>query len=186
MQLMNGFYHNIEDGLFELAYSNQDQHQQRRVVELMRELRFRRKQLIKTFGRRLHNASRDWLMATSDEDGTEDERTLADQMAAKCSSHFGPLLQTIAERASSAANRSVARRQLPASPEQISYHFVMSCRSVEFDKHTIGAVQTLFGRFVLDRLGAVYGRINTDLEEAGYWTSAEHAEVEAAHMTSSA
>ena len=49
----------------------------------------------------------------------------------------------------------------------------MSCRSVQFDKYSIATVQSLFGRFVLDRLGGVYGRINTELEEAGYYTMAE-------------
>ena len=48
-KLMDGFYSNIEDGLFELAYANNDGEHQKRVIELMRELRFRREHLMGTF-----------------------------------------------------------------------------------------------------------------------------------------
>jgi len=34
-------------------------------------------------------------------------------------------------------------------------------------------VQSLFGRFVLDRLGSMYGHVNLMLERAGYLTQAE-------------
>ena len=176
-QLMNGFYHNIEDGLFELAYSNADQIQQRHIVELMRELRFRRKQLLRTFGKRVHNAGQGWLGAYDSGPEMIEERMLANEIAAKCSSHFGPVLQSIAERTSHATQRDVSRRALPLSPEEVSYHFVMSCRSVKFDKYSVETVQSLFSRFVLDRLGAVYGQINYELEQAGYVTQAEMGEV---------
>ncbi len=176
MQLMNGFYHNIEDGLFEAAYTNQDQMQQRHIVELMRELRFRRKQLLRTFGKRVHNAGQGWLGAFDAGPELIEERMIANEMAAKCGAHFGPVLQTIAERTAHATEREVARKDLPISPEAISYHFVMSCRSVKFDKYSVATVQGLFQRFVLDRLGAVYGRINYELEEGGYHTHAETAD----------
>ena len=178
MQLMNGFYSNIEDGLFELAYTNKDQMQQRQVVELMRELRFRRKQLLKTFGKRIQTAGQGWLGEY--DTGTEliEERVIANEMAAKCSSHFGHVLQSVAERTSHATNREVTKSQLPPSPEEVSYHFVMSCRSVRFDHYTVDTVQSLFGRFVLDRLGAVYGRINNELEDAGYLTIQESQAIE--------
>mgnify|MGYP001815059421 CR=1 FL=1 len=173
MQLMNGFYHNIEDGLFEIAYTNQDQTQQRHLVELMRELRFRRKQLLRTFGKRVHNSSPAWLSPFEVGPELIEERMIANEMAAKCGAHFGPVLQTIAERTSHATARDVHRKDLPISPEAVSYHFVMSCRSVKFDKYSVATVQGLFQRFVLDRLGALYGRVNFELEEGGYRTAAE-------------
>jgi uncharacterized protein DUF1631 len=176
-QLMNGFYHNIEDGLFELAYSNPDQMQQRHVVELMRELRFRRKQLLRTFGKRVQKSGQGWFGDYDSGPEMIEERMMANEIAAKCSSHFGPVLQSIAERTSHATNREVSRRGLPPSPEEVSYHFVMSCRSVKFDKYSVATVQSLFSRFVLDRLGAVYGQINYELEQAGYVTQAELADV---------
>ena len=173
MQLMNGFYHNIEDGLFELAYTNQDQMQQRHLVELMRELRFRRKQLLRTFGKRVHNSSPAWLGPYDAGPELIEERMIANEMAAKCGAHFGPVLQTIAERTAHATARDVHRKDLPISPEAVSYHFVMSCRSVKFDKYSVATVQGLFQRFVLDRLGALYGRVNYELEEGGYRTQVE-------------
>lgn len=174
LQLMDGFYSNIEDGLFELAYANDDQIQQRHVIELMRELRFRRKNLVKTFGKRMQTAARSWINEEDDE-GPEnrEERLLANQMAEKCASHFGVLLQNIAERTAHAADRDMDKVAIPVSPQQIAYHFVMSCRTLKFDKYSIETVQTLFARFVLDRLGSVYGKINARLEEAGYLTLQE-------------
>ncbi len=173
MQLMEGFYSNIEDGLFELAYANDDQVQQRRVVELMRELRFRRQHLLKTFAKRVKSAGQHWLSAPDQSADRIEERLLANEMAAKCAAHFGPVMQSIAERTAHATHREVDRRLLPVSPEEVAFHFVMTCRSVQFDKYSIATVQSLFARFVLDRLGGVYGRINTDLEDAGYYTMAE-------------
>jgi len=173
MQLMDGFYHNIEDGLFELAYANSDQAQQRYVVELMRELRFRRKHLLITFGKRITAAGRGWL--AHHEVGPElmEERIQAIELAGKCAWHFGPVLQTIAERTAHATERHVERRSLPVGPEEVSYHFVMSCRSVKFDPYSIATVQDLFSRFVLERLGTIYGRINDELEQAGFCTLEE-------------
>ena len=72
-----------------------------------------------------------------------------------------------------AANRDADRETLPVSPEQISYHFVMSCRNVQFDKESVEVVQDLFHRFVLDRLGGIYGVMNSKLEEAGFLTVRE-------------
>ena len=173
MQLMDGFYHNIEDGLFELVYTNSDQTQQRYLAELMKELRFRRKHLLKTFGKRITAAGRGWL--THHQDGPElmEERIQANELASKCAAHFGPVLQTIAERTAHATGRQVMRCSLPVSPEQVSYHFVISCRNVRFDPYSIATVQDLFSRFVLERLGAIYGRINTELEQGGFCTLEE-------------
>ena len=177
-QLMSGFYHNIEDGLFEMAYANDDQNYQRHLIELMRELRFRREQLLKTFTKRVQNAGQGWL-STCD-GGTEriEERVVANSMAAKCAAHFAPVLQAIAERTGHATNRAVERKTLPSGPEELSYHFLMSCRSVSFDTHSVEMVQDLFGRFVLDRLGGTYGQINFALEESGYCTNEQDAELD--------
>jgi len=70
MRLLDGFFSNIEDGLFELAYSNSDGSQQRKTIELMREMRFRREHLLKTFGKRMQRSVHSWF----DEDLTKSER----------------------------------------------------------------------------------------------------------------
>ncbi len=168
MRLMEGFYSNIEDGLFELAFSSDNKLQQKHVVELMRELRFRRKHLLKTFGKRIRGNSKCWFGVAPDGLESMEERILARDMAIKSSAHFGYLLQSISARAAQATHCPLDKYKLPISPEEISYQFVMSCRSVKFDKYSIELVQNLFSRFVLDRLGSVYGAVNAQLEAAGY------------------
>ena len=51
LHLMDGFYSNIEDGLFELAFRNNDHNQRKRCFDLMREMRYRRTSLIQTFAK---------------------------------------------------------------------------------------------------------------------------------------
>jgi len=86
--LMDGFYHNVEDGLFEQAYANQDQAQQRHAVELMRELRSRRKQLLHTFKKRIQTSGQAWMGTPADGPELMEERVMANNMAGKCASHF--------------------------------------------------------------------------------------------------
>ena len=179
LHLMEGFYSNIEDGLFEVAYSSDDKVQQRRLIELMRELRYRREHLVKTFGKRVQKSAQEWIAEDQLTPDYLEERQQAEEIAARCSSHFGGLLQLIAERVEHATGRYFDLDRIPIGPEQISYHFVMSCRSVEFDTSSIATVQDLFHRFVLERLGGVYGRINQQLEEAGYQTHMELEEAQA-------
>jgi len=175
LHLMDGFYSNIEEGLFELAFRNEDVDQQRRCFDLMRELRYRRSNLIQTFAKRMQKGMDGWFNDTveNDQDEGAEFEQLATQMAEKCSAHFGILLQNIAERAAYGTGRDVDGFSLPISPFQIAYSFIISCRSLEFDSHAIEIVQELFRRFVLDRLGAVYAECNQRLEEAGYFTVSE-------------
>ena len=182
MQLMDGFYHNIEDGLFELAYANSDQNYHRYVIELMRELRFRREPLLETFGKRITAAGSGWLAHYQDEPELMEERIQANELAGKCASHFEPVLRAIAERTAHAGERQVERQSLPVSPEQLSYHFIRSCRAVKFDLDSIATVQDLFNRFVLERLGSIYGRINKELERSGFRTLQELDRLEALEL----
>lgn len=179
VSLMDGFYSNIEDGLFELAYANENQEQQRRTVELMRELRFRREHLLKVFSRRLQGSTDAWFSEDKTPEYLE-ERLDADRIASKCASHFSGLLQQIAERAGQAAGRDIDRRALPVSPEEVSYHFVMSCRTLEFDQMSVGTVHALFQRFVLERMGSIYAVINQKLQDHGFCTRSEQEETNSA------
>jgi hypothetical protein len=61
LHLMDGFYSNIEDGLFELAFRDGDESKQRHCFELMREMRFRRTNLVKTFAKRMERGVTDWF-----------------------------------------------------------------------------------------------------------------------------
>ncbi len=135
LHLMDGFYSNIEEGLFELAYRHEDVEQQRRCFDLMRELRYRRSNLIQTFAKRMQKGLEGWFNDSFEydvEQGAEFEQ-LATEMAEKCSAHFTTLLQNISERAAYGTSRDVDSVNLPISPFQIAYNFVVSCRSLEFD-----------------------------------------------------
>lgn len=174
LHLMDGFYSNIEDGLFELAFRANDDAEQRHCFDLMREMRYRRTNLIQTFAKRMQTSQEGWFAEIPQATDHGDEfASLAHAMSEKCSSHFNMLLQNIAERTTYGTGRDTTALGLPISPCHISYCFVLSCRSLEFDRHSIEIVQELFGRFVLDRLGAVYGECNQRLEEAGYFTMRE-------------
>lgn len=175
LHLMDGFYSNIEDCLFELAYRDDDAAQQKRCFNLMREMRFQRSKLIQAFANRMQKGVETWFgeRFPYDQDHDPEFSALADRMSSKCSSHFTLLLNAIAERASDAMNREFDQVDLPVSPYHVSYAFLVSCRTLEFDKPSIDIVQELFGRFVLDRLGSVYGGCNQCLEEAGFYTRDE-------------
>jgi hypothetical protein len=174
LHLMDGFYSNIEDGLFELAYRNDDQAVQRRCFDLMREMRYRRGSLIQAFAKRMQRGAEGWFSDPREETAYTPEATLlARRMSEKCSAHFRGLLQTLAERAAYGTDRDMDPEQLPIGPYRVALCFVASCRSLEFDKQAVEIVQELFARFVLDRMGTVYGDCNQRLEEAGYYTLRE-------------
>lgn len=182
LQLMDGFYSNIEDGLFELAYRHADPEQQSRCFNLMREMRFQRGKLIQAFAKRMQKNLENWFgdRFQLDLDHDLEYDTLARKMSSKCSSHFTYLLDAIAERTAFAMGKNFEQANLPINPYHVSYAFVVSCKSLEFDKHSIEIVQELFGRFVLDRLGAVYGECNQRLEDAGFYTQREQELVSSA------
>jgi len=163
--LMEGFYSNLEDGLFELAYRNTDPEYQRYCFELMRELRYRRPLLMSTFTASLQDAVGQWFAADVDASPVLEPEleSLADSMSRKCIAHFSGLLGVLSRRATEITGVSHALETLPIGPVQISRHFVSSCRRIEFEPSSILVVRELFLRFVLDRLGSVYGRCNQGL-----------------------
>jgi len=170
LHLLDGFYLNIEDGLFELAYRSTSDDQRRRCFDLMRELRFRRAGLVKHFARAMDRSRDAWFEASAAAPtGFEHELdVLVARMAEKTAAHFGGLLACIAERVEAAGARTFSGADLPISPRNIALAFVQSCRSLKLDADSIGIVQELFSRFVLDGLGSVYGGFNQRLEEAGF------------------
>lgn len=173
LHLMDGLYLNFEDGLFELAYRHEDDEaQQRRCFDLMREMRFRRSSLIQVFAKRMQRGLDYWQGEKTEFDTEYDVEMdrMARQMAEKCTAHFGSLLQAITERTAYATGRDDSAVSIPISPYQISYNFLASLRSLDFDRNSIGLVQELFARFVLDRLGNVYGECNMRLDDAGFPT----------------
>ena len=171
LHLMDGLYLNIEDGLFEFAYRHEEnEDRQRACFDLMRELRYRRSNLIQSFAKRMQRGLDPWMEDKTEFDTEYDVHLdqLAQSMSEKCSNHFQYLLSQIAERAATASGRDSRDVKIPISPYQVAYNFLSSCRSLDLDNESIGIVQNLFERFVLDRLGNIYGDCNRRLEEAGF------------------
>jgi hypothetical protein len=178
VRLMDGFYWNIEDGLFELASRGDDESQRRRCFDLMRELRFRRSSLMNSFARAMDRNRELWFKSDSldlaRETTTSRLELLVMQLAEKSRAHFSGVLQLIGERASQVTGVEYhGLEAIPISPEQISRAFVLSCRSLKLDDASIQIVVQLFSRFVLDRLGNVYGECNQSLQELGYLNVSE-------------
>lgn len=175
IRLLDGFYSNIEDGLFELAYRTEDESQRARYFDLMREMRLRRTTLVKGFARGMDRNLKAWF---------DPERTsllaavpipeldsIVDAMVKKSNSHFGRVLQVIAERTEHALN--IPCPEVPISPRHIATAFVNSCRTLKLDAEAIDIVQDLFCRFVLDGLGGILGEFNQALIAEGYQTARE-------------
>jgi len=179
LALMDGFYSNIEDGLFELAHTTGEDEQRRRCFDLMRELRFRKSGLLKNFSRTLDRYRVMWF---SGETGNvaKVQHGLPNEMAQKSYSHFSGVLGIIAERVSEATGNRLHASALPISPLNISRAFISSCRSLRMDTASIAIVQKLFGRFVLDSLGTVYGETNRCLEDYGFCSLDEIEQVSGA------
>lgn len=174
LRLMDGLYSNIEDGLFELASRAEVEGHQRSCFELMRELRFRRSQAVQHFARGMQGSLESWFNGQPEgEEMPQAHLFLAEQMSEKCSAHFGGVLQSLAERTAYALGRDVDISLLPISPYKIACNFIRSMKALEFDDPAIELVQELFGRFVLDRMGSVYGDCNSKLEQAGFFTARE-------------
>ncbi|MEQ8783472.1 MAG: DUF1631 family protein [Roseibium album] len=172
LHLMDGLYSNIEDGLFELAYRTQQDEQKRRCFDLMREMRFQRSRVVQNFARRLQNAFEAWVSASAS-DRAPVHSDQAQRMAHKCHAHFSGVLHNLTERAAYALGRDMERTSLPMGPYQVACHFVDAMRALHFDDQAIEIVEDLFSRFVLERLGPVYGECNQRLQRAGFYTMSE-------------
>jgi hypothetical protein len=177
VRLMDGFYWNIEDALFELASRSDDDLQQRRCFDLMRELRFRRSSLMNNFARAMDRTHELWSKPAEPRTGEPSQNSLEGLImfvAEKSRAHFGGVLQLIGERASQATTIEYPQVQdVPISPDHIARAFILSCRSLQLDDASIEIVVHLFSRFVLDRLGNVYGECNRTLQELGYASASE-------------
>ena len=157
---MEGFYSNLEDGLFELAYRHSDSTYHGYCFNLMRELRFRRQTLMDTFTSRMNDGVDGWFADLPPEEGANELDSLALGLSRKCSAHFSGLLGKIIQRTEPLTAKPLDLASLPIGPYQVARHFVHACHLEEFDRDSIEAVQELFLRFVLDRLGAAYGQFN--------------------------
>ena len=175
IRLLDGFYNNIEDGLFEHAYQTDDESQRARYFDLMREMRMRRSSLVKGFARGMDRNMKAWFdpdrAAILSGVPVPELEAIVTGMVKNSSAHFGGVLEVIAERAGLALNLPCS--EAPISPRHIAGAFVNSCRTLKLDTQAIEIVQDLFCRFVLDGLGSIYGGFNHALMDQGFHTSNE-------------
>jgi len=177
LHLMDGLYANIEDALFELAYRVPEESRKRRYFDLMREMRYRKSSLVQGFARRMQQAHESWFRPETRQSFDADIAARADQMAQRCTAHFEGVLRNLSERVANALNVPADPAAMPISPQQVGANFLVTMLALRFDEHGIVIVQDLFGRFVLDRLGPVYGDCNVRLQDAGFLTATEQEEL---------
>ena len=165
-RLMSGFFQNAENSLFEIAYATRDQQHQRLAIETMRSLRKNREELLSEFLRCFELGKLGWL--SIDFECQEPSRTcdVTQQMADKCFAHYSGVLTAIAEYIARANQHPKLPTQLPIHPIYISQHFMMACRTIAINQAAYPALQDLFSRFVLDRLGHLYGQVHFRLRKA--------------------
>lgn len=178
LHLLDGFFLNLEYGLFELADRLEDDAVRTGSFNLMREMRLQRPQILRTFTRLTEGDRAYWTEAREDTEEDEALYRQARALARTDAIHLRPVLHAIAERTAYATDRHAAEVRLPISPARITYNFLRSCRLLENDETLAAMVHDLFRRFVLDRLGTIYGRCNDRLGAAGYVPVLEPAQPE--------
>jgi hypothetical protein len=173
LHLLDGFFVNLEYGLFEMADRLDDEALRTRSFNLMREMRHQRPRILRTFTRLLEADQVRWTEPCEEIEEDEALHRHAGALARKGANHLRPVLHLIAERTAYATDRHAAEVQLPISPVRLTYNFLRSCRLLEADETFAEMVNELFSRFVLDRLGTVYGRCNDRLGAAGFLSELE-------------
>lgn len=161
LELFEGFFVNFEDALFEYAYRSESKLIQQRCFNLMRELREQREDLTHVFASVLERRRLDWYRAEQPlQDAT---LARASTLAATANANFLPLLEQIAARMSGLDAAELGALQMPVGPTGVAHAFLLSLRARGFDKSADRMLGALFRRFVLDRLGPIYGELNLHL-----------------------
>jgi len=163
LHLLDGFYENLEHGLFELAYNLSDQSLQGRCAEMMKDLRLQKAKTIGRFTKVMEADQSLWLDSSSGRGPNEDLLVTGRNLALKHESHFATVLRALTRSVALATGRDDDTVELPISPERIACHF-LQCISVGRENPELSSMlHDLFERLVLSRLGSLYGQINLRL-----------------------
>ncbi|MGD8416724.1 MAG: DUF1631 family protein [Pseudomonadales bacterium] len=165
LHLLDGFYENLEHGLFELAFRIDQSDIQARCAALMKDLRLRKGMALRSFTTLMEA---DVALWTSVEEAEEFAalQTRARSLARKYENHFATVLGSMAGWIALATNRADTETEVPIGPNRLAYHFLRSISSAHEDRELSSMLCDLFGRLVLDRLGPLYGRSNARLEKS--------------------
>ncbi len=165
LKLIEGLYTNLDDGLFELAHRAEDDLGRGKLFDLARVLHDGKANVLREFESRLDHAGQRWHSPSEPQIGfSADVRQQSQLMVQRCEGHLGMVLQSIASRASVLTRRQHHPDDLPFGPQSITNEFLIALDSSSPGADGKKAACALFSRFVLDRLGTVYGRCNTILQ----------------------
>ncbi len=179
LRLIDGFYSNIEDGLFELGVSYRRRSTTPSLFRSDARIAIsphRPGESIRAFDGSISQAlvrrrrvargrsvNRQGTGSIDHADGGEEQFALL----------RGAADASRSARRSRQVEHSTAAQDVPISPRRVARAFVVSCRSLKLDHASIEIVQDLFSRFVLDGLGSIYGHCNLRLHSEGYATADE-------------
>ena len=165
---LQGMLLNADDALFELAARSTDETVQRRCFDLARQLRVQRDQIIGGFRHVMERGRRMWGLRDFRAQEADSAWALAQSLGAKSHVHFGPLLAALCKEFATLLDCNVANFDaLPISPTWIANGFLEARRAAGFTSGAADYLDRLFVRYVIDRLGVLYGEVHALLANAG-------------------
>lgn len=164
---LEGLLVNADDALFEIAMRSSEEFDQRRCFDLARQLRVQRDQIIGGYRHVMERGRRVWALRDFRPRQTDVAWDHARMLGAKAQIHFAPLLNVLASQFSGLLNCSVENFEvLPISPAWIANGYIEARREAGFSAAATLFLDRLFVRYVVDRLGSIYGEIHGMLETA--------------------
>ncbi len=154
-----GLLVNADDALFELAARCVHDEDRRRCFDLARLLRQQRNELIENFCRAMNRADRLWQKRDVRAQADDASWAEARRLGANVRLHFGPLLTSVAAHVGRLLDVDIEDPEaLPISPTCVGAAYIES-RAAIVAVHPEAApyMDALFVRYVVDRLGHIYG-----------------------------
>ncbi len=160
LHLLDGFYENLEHGLFELVLRS-DPDTQNRCASMMKELRLQKARKLRKFAQLMESDQALW---TSDAERgatgeTEPLHETALSLAQKRVNHFDAVLGSVTRCVAAATGRSESDIDMPIGPVNLAYNFLRCFEEAQDDPELSPMLRELFARLVLDRLGPLYGEV---------------------------
>ena len=184
--LLQGLFDNTDDALFELADRAQSDGQQEMYFDSMRHLRLHRQDLAKEFLQsfsdhfislvQAEKEPAEELFTQEDEDA---EYTLVEQddlemtvavsgiVSKVTSQHSLSIMQLTKRLAAILAPRDFSERANPVGPHVLSKLFADALDSLDINIRVRIIIMKMFERFVMERMGPVYEKLNAQLIKAG-------------------
>lgn len=166
-----GLLVNADDALFELAARCSQDEDRKRCFDLARLLRQQRSELIEHFCRAMNRADRLWARRDFRIHAADPSWLAARLLSLHVRTHFSPLLSAVAANVGRLLEIEVQDAEaLPFSPTCVGAAYLESRGMVsDICPEAAPYLDGLFVRYVVDRLGSVYGEALTLLR------SYEHA-----------